>query len=266
MAYVPVPKDLDRVKNKVAFNLTMRQAVCLAIAAAVGIPFYIAARDILGVSNATTGMAILMLPVFFFALYEKDGLPLEKVLMNMANVKLIRPAERKYGRESSKGNKKKKQKDPKNKTHSKTASEESCEAEAIVAKTGRIGELTTEALGKKEHEIKIREPEKASISVEKTAVPEKSELEEEQACSDELDGSLTTEEQHIKDIKPVEKNLPTYEAQSTENASLTDEVEVAEIARETAEAETVIHSVNSPASNEEAYLDSLLASLERRCP
>ena len=109
MAYVTVPKDLDRVKNKVAFNLTMRQAVCLAIAAAVGIPFYIAARDILGVSNATTGMAILMLPVFFFALYEKDGLPLEKVLMNMANVKLIRPAERKYGRESSKGNKKKKQ-------------------------------------------------------------------------------------------------------------------------------------------------------------
>ena len=31
MAYVTVPKDLDRVKNKVAFNLTMRQAVCLAI-------------------------------------------------------------------------------------------------------------------------------------------------------------------------------------------------------------------------------------------
>ena len=98
MAYVTVPRDLDKVKNKVAFNLTMRQVVCLGIAAAIGAPFYFATRDVLGVSNATTGMVILMLPVFFFALYEKDGLPLEKVLMNMANVKFVRPAERKFKR------------------------------------------------------------------------------------------------------------------------------------------------------------------------
>ena len=98
MAYVTVPKDLDRIKNKVAFNLTMRQVVCLGIAAAIGAPFYFAARDILGTSNAATGMVALMLPVFFFALYEKDGLPLEKVLMNMINVRFIRPAERKFNK------------------------------------------------------------------------------------------------------------------------------------------------------------------------
>ncbi len=28
MAYVPVPKDLTKVKTKVAFNLTKRQLVC----------------------------------------------------------------------------------------------------------------------------------------------------------------------------------------------------------------------------------------------
>ena len=28
MAYVPVPKDLSKVKTKVAFNLTKRQIVC----------------------------------------------------------------------------------------------------------------------------------------------------------------------------------------------------------------------------------------------
>ena len=96
MAYVTVPKDLDKVKNKVVFNLTFRQVVCIGIAAGIGAPFYFATKDVIGSSNAATGMVALMLPVFFFALYEKDGLPLEKVLMNVINVKFIRPAEREY--------------------------------------------------------------------------------------------------------------------------------------------------------------------------
>ena len=41
-------------------------------------------------------MVILMLPAFLFAMYEKDGLPLEKVLLNIINVKLKRPAVRRY--------------------------------------------------------------------------------------------------------------------------------------------------------------------------
>ena len=39
MAYVSVPKDLTKVKNKVAFNLTKRQLICIAAGAAAGIPF-----------------------------------------------------------------------------------------------------------------------------------------------------------------------------------------------------------------------------------
>ena len=39
MAYVTIPKDLSKVKNKVAFNLTKRQLICIGIGAAVGIPF-----------------------------------------------------------------------------------------------------------------------------------------------------------------------------------------------------------------------------------
>ena len=33
MAFVPVPKDLNRVKTKVMFNLTKRQLICLGSAA-----------------------------------------------------------------------------------------------------------------------------------------------------------------------------------------------------------------------------------------
>lgn len=96
MAYVSVPKDLTKVKSKVMFNLTKRQAVCLGIAAALGLPFYFFTKGHIGTSNAATGMVLIMLPAFFFAMYEKDGLPFEKILMNMVRVKLLRPAIRRY--------------------------------------------------------------------------------------------------------------------------------------------------------------------------
>jgi hypothetical protein len=40
------------------------------------------------------------IPAFLFAMYEKDGLPLEKVLKNMITVKFIRPPVRKYQMEN----------------------------------------------------------------------------------------------------------------------------------------------------------------------
>lgn len=100
MAFVSVPKDLTKVKNKIIFNLTKRQLICFGIAAAVGVPFYFLTRGIIGSSNAATGMCLLMLPAFLFAMYEKDGLPLEKVLKNMITVKFIRPPVRKYQMEN----------------------------------------------------------------------------------------------------------------------------------------------------------------------
>ncbi|MFG6336303.1 MAG: PrgI family protein [Lachnospiraceae bacterium] len=100
MAYVSVPKDLTKIKNKVVLNLTKRQLVCLVAAAAVGLPFYFLTKNYIGTSNAATGMVLLMLPAFLFAMYEKDGMPLEKVLFNIINVKLKKPAVRRYDKKN----------------------------------------------------------------------------------------------------------------------------------------------------------------------
>ena len=40
MAYVPVPKDLTKVKTKVAFNLTKRQLVCFGGGALIGVLYF----------------------------------------------------------------------------------------------------------------------------------------------------------------------------------------------------------------------------------
>lgn len=96
MAYVNVPKDLNKVKNKILFNMTKRQLICLAVAFVVGVPFYFLTKGVLGTGNAATGMVMLMLPAFLFAMYEKDGMYLEQILKNMIRVKFLRPAVRVY--------------------------------------------------------------------------------------------------------------------------------------------------------------------------
>lgn len=100
MAYVSVPKDLTKVKNKVAFNLTKRQLICIGIGAAIGIPFYFLTRNVIGMTNAVTIMVFLMLPAFMFAMYEKDGMHLEDILMHVLNVKFFRPSIRTYETEN----------------------------------------------------------------------------------------------------------------------------------------------------------------------
>ena len=84
MPYVNVPNDLSKIKTKIAFNLTKRQLICFGIGAAIGN------------TGALFVMLGIMLPAFLMAMYEKDGLPFEKVLRNMINTKFLRPGIRPY--------------------------------------------------------------------------------------------------------------------------------------------------------------------------
>ena len=96
MPYVPVPKDLTKVKTKVIFNLTKRQLICFSIGLAIGIPVYFWLRGPLGDSTAALMMILSMIPAFLFAMYEKNGQHLEVILKNMINVLFLRPKKRPY--------------------------------------------------------------------------------------------------------------------------------------------------------------------------
>ena len=88
MAFVPVPKDLTRVKTKVMFNLTKRQLICFSLAAAVGVPIFFLTSAML--------MVVIMLPFIFVALYEKDGQPAEKILGHVIKSMFLRDRVRPY--------------------------------------------------------------------------------------------------------------------------------------------------------------------------
>jgi hypothetical protein len=99
LAFTNIPRDLSKVRTKVAFNLTKRQLICFGIAAAVGVPTYLMTRQSIGNDIAVILMIALMLPFFFFAMFEKDGQPAEKMLRNIARAKLW-PGTRPYKTEN----------------------------------------------------------------------------------------------------------------------------------------------------------------------
>ena len=96
MAYVTIPKDLSRIQSKVLFGLTKRQVICFGAAALVGVPLFFLAKASLGTPTAALCMILVMLPLFLFAMYEKNGQPLEVFLGHLIQNKFIRPKVRIY--------------------------------------------------------------------------------------------------------------------------------------------------------------------------
>ena len=96
MAYVTVPKDLSKVKSKFILNLTKRQVVCFGGGALIGVPLFFLTKGVIGNTPAAMLMMIAMLPLFLFGIYEKDGMPLEKLLSHIVQTQFIRPKQRPY--------------------------------------------------------------------------------------------------------------------------------------------------------------------------
>ena len=96
MAYVTIPKDLSKVKTKFVFNLTKRQVVCFGSGILVGLPLFFLVRGSLPTTVSALLMIIAMMPFFLFALYEKNGEPLEKYISHIWQTKFKRPKKRPY--------------------------------------------------------------------------------------------------------------------------------------------------------------------------
>lgn len=94
MAYVAIPKDLNRVKTKVAFNLTRRQLIGFSIAGFLGFPTYLGMRNFVPNDVAIVFLVIVTLPIFFITMYEKDTLTFEKYFKYVYLHKFYQPEKR----------------------------------------------------------------------------------------------------------------------------------------------------------------------------
>ena len=100
MPYVQMPKDLTKVKTKVAFNLTKRQIICFGLAAVFAVPTYFLTRDAVGNMVAMLLLIVIAMPFFLFAMYEKNGLPFEKIAKAVIKSRFLRPKIRPYKTEN----------------------------------------------------------------------------------------------------------------------------------------------------------------------
>ena len=96
LAYVTIPKDLSRVQSKVLFGLTKRQVICFGAAAIIGVPLFFLTKGALGTTTAALCMILVMLPFFLFAMYQRNGQPLEVFLGHLIQNKFLRPKVRIY--------------------------------------------------------------------------------------------------------------------------------------------------------------------------
>ena len=101
MAFVPVPKDLSKVKTKVALNLTRRQLIRLSGGGLVGFVIYTNTKKLVPSDIALLIMMAGVLPFFFLGVYEKDGLTFEKLIKYYYESKIRNPEVRIYKNSNS---------------------------------------------------------------------------------------------------------------------------------------------------------------------
>ena len=70
--------------------------ICFGCGILVGLPLFFILRGILPPSAAALIMILVMMPFFLFAMYEKNGEPLEKILRHIYEARFKRPSQRPY--------------------------------------------------------------------------------------------------------------------------------------------------------------------------
>lgn len=91
-----IPSDLTKIKTKVALNLTKRQLICFSIAIILALPIFFISRKIIGMELSLILCMLEAVPFFLFGVYEKNGVPLERLILIKIRKEIIRPEVRRY--------------------------------------------------------------------------------------------------------------------------------------------------------------------------
>ena len=93
--YVPIPKDLNDIKEKFIMGFTKRQVICFGIGLVLGAPVYFLTRASIGMSGAIFAMGAVAAPAILCGIYKKNGVFLEKQVKFMREY-FTRPRKRYY--------------------------------------------------------------------------------------------------------------------------------------------------------------------------
>ena len=102
MAYIKVPSDLSKIKNKVAIGMSARQLICIGAGLAVAVPVILIVRIVMEMESnmALVIFMVTLAPFAAFAFFERDGLFLEHFLRYRLRKMFFYPRRRLYKQEN----------------------------------------------------------------------------------------------------------------------------------------------------------------------
>lgn len=96
MAYMEVPKDLEKVKTKIVFGMTKRQLIGFGSAAALGFPIYLLTSKVLPNEISMVFVFLVSMPCIMMGIFERDGIAADEMLKSYLKFKYISPPVREY--------------------------------------------------------------------------------------------------------------------------------------------------------------------------
>ena len=100
MSTIRVPRNIRLIKPKFLGPLTKRQTISMAIGIGAGTIGYYMSKPVIGASDAVMVLIVIMLPIVFCGLFEKDGRYLEDIAKDFITVKFLRPGIRVFKSEN----------------------------------------------------------------------------------------------------------------------------------------------------------------------
>jgi hypothetical protein len=100
MIEVKIPKEIRTYKEKLFFNLNLRQTLCIVLALAINIPLYIFIRPYIGDEIAGWIIIFTAVPLFLIGFFNYNGMPFEQFIVCFLKFQFLTPQKRKYKTEN----------------------------------------------------------------------------------------------------------------------------------------------------------------------
>lgn len=96
MIEVKIPKEITEYKEKLFFNLNLRQTICSALVISINVPLYIFGQDYISSDVLSWIVILVAVPIFFAGFFKYNSLNFESFLMALIKYNFIYPQLRVY--------------------------------------------------------------------------------------------------------------------------------------------------------------------------
>ena len=93
---IKVNKEIRKYKEKIYFNLTLRQLISVVLGLGIAIPVFFFGRKYIGDDAIAWIIILVVMPIFAIGFLEVNGMKFEKLMIQILKFEFIRSKKRIY--------------------------------------------------------------------------------------------------------------------------------------------------------------------------